>query len=187
MPAVTQAAPATSPEIEVGGGVPTLPPPPPAPRPIADSYAWSLFWTDAGGIVGFVFSLLGAIFSFVGVILTIAIVTAFVGIPFALLGFAFLGLGLVLVNNRYKQAQAVVNVLKLGEATHAEIVSVEPNYNVRVNGRNPWRITYRFTVNNRAIEGNVSTLNRTTIKAGETMWVLYAPNTPEVNSLYPHP
>ena len=66
------------------------PTPPPAPRQVADSYAWRLLVSDGWGVVGFIFTLLGAIFTLVGGGLTLGVITAFVGLPFLLLGLVFL-------------------------------------------------------------------------------------------------
>src|SRR5438094_6909998 len=60
------------------------PAPPPAPRPVAPSYAWKLMFTDGMGIAGLVFLILGAVFAVIGLALTVIIITAFVGLPFLL-------------------------------------------------------------------------------------------------------
>lgn len=144
---------------------------------------------DAWGIVGFVFALLGSIFTFVGFILTIAIVTAFVGIPFALFGILFLGGGVAALRHSYQKAQRTIQVLREGQAALGRIMAVEQNYNVRINSQHPWVISYQFEANGRAYEGRVSTLNtpRGELQPGNTVYVLYLPNIPEHNALYPHP
>jgi hypothetical protein len=163
--------------------------PPPAPRPIADSYAWRLLWTDGWAIAAGVFTLLGAVFTLVGSALTLGIITAFVGLPFLGLGVLFLALGGYGLNWRYRAAQQTVNVLRHGEAARGEITGVEENYSVRVNGRHPWIITYRFQALGREHTGQVSTLNPpgSQLRPGQPACVLYLPNTPEHNALYPHP
>ena len=163
--------------------------PPPAPRPIARNYVWRLLSTDARAIVSFVFMLLGAIFTLVGAGLTIGIVTAFIGIPFAVLGLLFLASGSVLGRQRYGEMRKIVEVLRIGEATEGGITGVEQNYHVRINGRNPWRIRYRFSLGGRTFDGQVSTLNTpgAALQPGRKAFVLYLPGEPAVNSLYPHP
>lgn len=163
--------------------------PPPAPRPIADSFAWKLVFTDAWFIAGMVFGLLGSIFAFVGFILTIAVITIIVGIPFALLGLAFLGAGLAAMIWRYQKAQTTVRVLQVGQTTRGQILSVEPNYNVRVGGRNPWQVVYQFTVAGQNYQGQVASLNPLggIFQPGKPVSVLYLPETPENNAIYPHP
>lgn len=163
--------------------------PPPPPRLIADSYAWRLLAADGWAITAGIFALLGAIFTFVGAALTIGIITAFVGIPFAGLGITFLGLGAAGLGWRYQEAQKVVTCLRLGEAVDGQIVSVDENYSVRVNGRHPWTITYQFLAGGRDYQGKVTTLNQPGpgLQPGRPACVLYLPNTPECNALYPHP
>ncbi len=164
-------------------------PPPPPPRPISDSYVWRLLAADGGAIAGGIFALLGAIFLFVGVPLTIGIITAFVGLPFAGLGAVFLGVGGWLLVRRYESAQKTVSVLRQGEAVEGRILEVRENYNVTVNNRHPWTITYQFQMNGRGYEGKVSTLNRPDpqLQPEQAAYVLYLPDAPEVNTLYPHP
>lgn len=163
--------------------------PPPPPRPISDNYLWRQLLTDGAVIAVFVFGLLGLIFTLLGVVLTIAIVTAFVGIPFALLGLAFLAGAGGLFYWRYGEAQKVVRVLREGEATVGQITGVEQNLMVRVNGRYPWTISYRFQAGGRDYAGQVSAFNPPgpTLQAGQPACVLYLPPTPQVNGLYPHP
>ena len=166
-----------------------LMPPPPPPRPISDSYVWRLLAADGGAIAGGIFALLGAIFLFVGVPLTIGIITAFVGLPFAGLGIVVLGVGGLVLVRRYEAAQKTVSVLRQGAAAPGRILEVRENYNVTVNNRHPWTITYQFQMNGRDYEGKVSTLNRPDpqLQPEKAAYVLYLPEAPEVNTLYPHP
>lgn len=163
--------------------------PPPPPRPISDSYIWRLLAADGGAIAGGIFAMLGAIFTMVGVPLTIGIITAFVGLPFAGLGIVFLGVGGLVLVRRYEAAQKTVSVLRLGQAAPGRILEVRENYNVTVNNRHPWTITYQFQMNGRNYEGKVSTLNRPDpqLQPERPAYVLYLPAAPEVNTLYPHP
>ncbi len=163
--------------------------PPPAPRPIAQNYAWRLMFTDGWSIGALVFLILGVVFLPLGLILTLAIVTAFVGIPFAILGIGFLVAGGILGWRRYQEMQAVVDVLRVGEAALGQITSVEQNYHVEVNGRNPWKIKYQYPYAGQTYSGEVSTLNTpgAVLQAGKPAYVLYLPGNPARNSLYPHP
>lgn len=163
--------------------------PPLAPRPISEKYAWRLLFTEAWGVVALVFSILGVVFTLLGGALTIAIVTAFVGIPFLLIGLVFLGAGLGIGAWRYGYARQIVNVLRLGDSTQGQITDVQKNYAVRVNGQNPWVIRYEFQVNGQTYDGLVRTLNSigSNLQAGKTVYILYSPNAPQWNSIYPHP
>ena len=170
-----------------GGDVP--PAPPPAPRPVADSYAWRLMLADGWGIVGLVFILLGGIFAVIGAGLTLGIITAFVGIPFLVIGLGFLAGGVMLGSSRLEAARQTVRVLREGRATEGTIAGVEENLNVQVNGRNPWTITYQFLVDGQPREGRVTTLNPPgpNLQPGRPAYVLYLPDSPQASSLYPHP
>jgi hypothetical protein len=166
-----------------------LTPPPPAPRPIADSYAWKLVFADGWFIVGMVFGILGIVFGCVGLGLTVSLVAAMVGVPFLLLGIPFLGAGVAALVWRYQKASKIVQVLQIGDAARGEILSTEINYSVRVNGRHSWNITYRFQAFGRAYEGRVTTLNTPgpQLQPGRAVYVLYLPDAPENNAIYPHP
>lgn len=162
-------------------------PPPPVPRPISASYVQRLMLADGWSIASGVFGLVGGIFAVVGLVMTLVIVTAFIGIPFLLLGVALLGAGGAGLIWRYQQAQRILEILRNGVPADGEISSVEENLNVEINQRHPWVIAYRFRVGGREYEGKVSTLNRPRLQPGEPAWVLYLPQEPKYNALYPHP
>ena len=166
-----------------------LPAPLPAPRPIPYRYVWRLLSRDGGAIAAFVFGILGFIFSLVGAGLTIAILTAFLGIPFLLLGIAFLIAGGWVLLLRYQNAQKVVKVLQDELAIEGKIISLEQDYHIRINGRYPWLIRYQFQVAGQDYEGRLSVLNQPgeQYQVGKAAWILYLPDAPKWNSLYPHP
>jgi hypothetical protein len=163
--------------------------PPPPPRPIADSYAWRLLFADGWAITAGIFALVGGIFAFVGVILTVGIITAFVGLPFAGFGLLFGGAGVAVLVWRWQEAQKTLTVLRAGEATRGQIVSAQQNYSVQINGRHPWSIVYQFRAAGREFSGRVTTLNDpgSHLQPGRPACVLYLPNSPDHNALYPHP
>ncbi len=185
-PLALPSAPSAAPAAAGTAGVAT---PPPAPRPVADSYAWKLVWSDGWGVVGFIFTVLGTVFALLGLGLTVAVVTAFVGLPFLVLGLAFLFGGGVLLSARYQQALRTVGVLRIGEAATGQITHVEQNLAVKVNNQHPWKIAYQFRVHDLPYEGQVTTLNMPSVSAqpGQAACVLYLPQAPQYNSLYPHP
>ncbi|MBN2387681.1 MAG: hypothetical protein JXB85_11740 [Anaerolineales bacterium] len=166
-----------------------IPVPPLPPRPVARSYVWRLLWTDGWAITAFVFALLGILFAPLGAILAIFLITIFVGLPFLGLGLLFLGAGIGLLAWRYQAAGRTLRVLQNGQATRGEIVSVEVNSAVQVNGRNPWTIAYRFQAGGAEHQGRVTTLNPPgpQLQAGWPACVLYLPEKPEYNALFPHP
>jgi hypothetical protein len=163
--------------------------PAPPPREVAPNYVWKLFAQDGWVISGGIFALIGGIFTVTGAGLTVGIITAFVGLPFMALGLLFLGGGGGVLYWRYQLAQKAANVLRLGQATQGEITALEPNYSVRINGRTPWTIRYTFSLDGTSYEGSHSTLNDPswTLQPGTPAVVLYLPDKPESNQLYPHP
>ena len=163
--------------------------PPPAPRPISDRYVWRLLSTDGWWIAALVFLILGIVFSLVGAGLTLIIITAFIGIPFLLIGIVFLGSGGGVFAWRYQEARKIVDVFREGEATRGQIVEVQENYSVTVNGRHPWVIQYQFQANGQEYKGAVTTLNPPgqQLQAGKTVFCLYLPSDPKWSSIYPHP
>lgn len=166
-----------------------LPSPPLPPRPISESYAWRLLSSDGAAVASFVFILIGLVFAIVGGALTAGRITAFVGIPFAIIGPLFLIVGAVIGLWRFRQARQVVRVLREGQATEGQISEVRENYSVSVNGRHPWVISYQFRREGRVYEGRVTTLNSpgADLQAGKRASILFLPNAPEHNVLYPHP
>ena len=51
------------------------------------------------------------------------------------------------------EAQNVVYVLQVGEATRGQIVETRENYSVSVNGRHPWSFDINFRPMDRAKKG----------------------------------
>jgi len=180
---------APEPEARVNATSAPIAPPPPPPRPISRAYVWRLFWSDGWAITGSVFALIGGIFFIVGLALTVGIVTAFVGIPFVGLGLLGLVGGFALAARGYRTAQQTVEVLRTGSPATGQITRVEIIPGVLVNGRPPWKIEYKYSVQARDFKGSVTTLNPPMMgmQPGQPAWVLYLPGAPEKNALYPHP
>jgi len=166
---------------------PPLPPPP--PRNLPRNVLWRILAADGWAITGGILALIGAIFSLVGGVLTLTIVVALIGLPFAGIGILLLATGGLLLAWRYAEAQRVAAVLREGEATTGEIVSVDQNYFVRVGGQNPWRVRYRFEVLGRIYEGTFTTLRAPDPdqRPGRPVVVLYRPDDPQRNAIYPSP
>ena len=163
--------------------------PPAPPREIASSFAWRWLLTDGWSIAAFVFVIVGGSFSLTGVGLIAGIITAIVGIPLLLIGLVFLGGGVGVFYWRYTEAQKALNVLRHGLATRGEITALDQNYNMRVNGRNPWTIRYKFSIDGKDYEGKVTTLNNpdALLAPGNPAVILYLREEPEYNGLFPHP
>jgi hypothetical protein len=150
---------------------------------------WRLLLSDGWAIASFVLGLVGFIFTSVGGGLTIGIVTAFVGIPFTLLGILLFGAGAAVAILRYQEAQKILMVLRVGEPVEGQIAQVDENLGVEINGRHPWVIGYQFRVDGQTYAGQVSTLNPPgpALQPGQPACVLYLPQIPRLNVLYPHP
>ncbi len=150
---------------------------------------WHILSTDGWAIAALVFSLLGFVFGVVGTALTISVVAAFVGLPFGGLGVLFLGAGIAILVWRYQMAHRTVEVLQQGEATLGEILSVQQNYQVRVNGRYPWTVEYRYEVYGREYRGKVTTLSRPDLsqQPGAPVYVLHMRGDSGQNTIYPSP
>ena len=163
--------------------------PPPAPRSLPRNYIFRLLFTDGWTIMAVVFTLIGIIFGSIGVALTVTLVAAFVGLPFAGIGALFLMIGVPILVWRYREAQQTVLVLQEGDPALGEITDVAQNYNIRVNGRYPWSILYRFDVMGQVYEGKVTTLSQPDLsqQPGKPVVVLYLQDDPEQNVIYPHP
>jgi membrane protein implicated in regulation of membrane protease activity len=163
--------------------------PPPPPRDVPRQVMWHILSTDGWSIAALVFSLLGLVFGLVGTALTISVIAAFVGLPFAGLGVLFLGAGIPILVWRYQVAHRTAEVLREGEATLGEIVSVRQNYHVRVNGRYPWTVEYRYEVYGREYGGRVTTLSRPDLseQPGTPVYVLHMSDDPGQSTIYPSP
>jgi hypothetical protein len=163
--------------------------PPPPPRDISDNYRWKLMLGDAWSMGAGIFALIGSIFSLVGLVLTVAIITAFVGLPFLAIGIFFLGGGGGVLYWRYREASKGMNILRNGEAVIGQVTSADINYSVQVNGRNPVTIGYSFQVSGKDYQSTVTALNHLNMEfnPGTQVCVLYLPDAPGYNSLYPHP
>lgn len=148
---------------------------------------------DSASIAGLVLGILGGVFTLVGTVLTLFMVTAFVGIPFAIIGIPMLLAGGGLLNTRYQEKQKIVNVLRYGQAMRGEITGVQENLMVRVNHRHPWIIEYQFRANGQVYHGSALTYRDPAayagaqLQPGKPVYVLYQPDAPEQNALYPHP
>lgn len=163
--------------------------PPSPPREIASSFAWRWLMTDGWSIAAFVFIILGFSFSVTGAGLVAGIITAIIGLPFLFLGLGFLGGGIGVTVWRYQLAQKALNVLRHGLSTKGEITGIDQNYNVRINGRNPWSISYKFRLDGKDYEGKVTTLNipGPNLTPGSQTAILYLAEDPQFNGIYPHP
>ncbi len=119
--------------------------PPPAPRPISDRYIWRLLFADGWAISAFVSGRVRIGFHPGGGRADHRYYHGFCGHPIFpawILTFLLAGGGVIIW--RYQQAQKIVNVLRVGQATQGQVVELQENNSVSVNGQHPWEIRYQF-------------------------------------------
>jgi len=169
-----------------GGG---LQAPPPPPRQVPRNYIQRILLADPIATVAGILALIGTIFLGVGLGLIVPAVTAVIGLVFTILSLCFLAVSIPLLAWRYGRAKGLAEILRLGTPALGKIVSVYQSYHIRVNGRFPWSIVYRFAAAGQEFEGRVSTLSVPDLgqQAGKPVFVLYARDDPAKNTIYPHP
>ncbi len=160
------------------------------PRGVPTSHLWKILSTKAGPWIGGIFSILGFVFGIVGFGLTVTVVAIFVGIPFMFLGVVFSGIGLPLFIVGYSRAQRTLGLLRNGSSVEGKIHQVVPNYQMTINGRHPWKISYAFELHGRKFTGTSSTLSaipHDVNYSGQPVFILYNPENPEENTIFPNP
>ena len=160
--------------VNCGGPLPPPPtltvddpgaPPPPAPRQIPEKYRWRvMLWKN-------VLVMIGAIFT---IVFCWSIIFPIIGIPLWIIG--------------HRRAQGKLAALERGLPGRAELLGVERDHSVKINGRSPWRIEYLFEDRSGQLhEGWQHTwqAQHTRRPVGEKFWVVYLPEDPEQNSIWP--
>ena len=140
-------------------------PPPLVPRKLPSKYRWRIMlWKNVQVTIGIVFT----------VVFCWTILFPLIGIPIWIVG--------------HRRAQSQLAALERGIAARAELIGVERDPSVKVNGRSPWRIEYIFeTQNGQVLDGWVHTWEgrHTRRSAGEVFWVVYLPEDPSQNNVWP--
>ena len=160
--------------INCGGPLPPPPtlaaddpgsPPPPVPRQLPTKYRWQvLLWKNVLVTLGMVFT----------IVFCWSIIFPLFGIPMWIIG--------------YRRAKNQLIALERGVAARAELIGVERDHSVKMNGRSPWRIEYTFETQDGQIrDGWVHTWQgrHTRRSPGEVFWVVYLPEDPEQNTVWP--
>lgn len=159
--------------------------PPPPPRPIPRGFFKKRMFANISGILAIVFLCLGLPFIIVGMVLGTAVMRSM--FVFAVLGalFCLVAAGLILFVRR--ALRRIAKVISHGEFAAGKITDIQPNYSVRVNGRNPIIVRYTFLGPDGTREGEYQTLDQriTHKKPGNTIHVLYDPSHPDRNLPYP--
>jgi len=107
-----------------------------------------LYGMSALSIVGIVFSILGAVYTILGVILwnvpSLEGEDALVGPIFFGIGCLFLVLGVIFLMVEQAKKKQTEALIAGGRYIWGELTEFVPNYNVRVNGRNPYVAVVRY-------------------------------------------
>ncbi len=164
------------------------PEPPPPPRQLPAGYKNRVLWKNApGNAIGLAFFLLGAM---LGCILSVAGLATGL-LPLACIGggmgllFVLIGGGLLFAGIR--SGLGKIRPYELGRAAVGEITEIFRDTSVSVNGRSPWAVLYQFEADGVVYEGRATTWKHAPgIQAvGNRVYVLYLPDDPEQNALYP--
>lgn len=129
---------------------------------------------------------MGLIFFLVGAFIFLGFLLLGLLLP-ALLPLLFMAGGLAMLLVGRRDAATTLNAFVRGIAAEGKVVSVSVDHSQAINGAHPWKLTYHFAVGSRLHEGAaVSWDSIVTARApGQPLWVLYLPNDPEQNTLYP--
>ena len=140
-------------------------PPPQPPRQLPVKYRRQvLFWKN-------ILVLIGAVFT---IVFCWSIIFPIIGIPMWIIG--------------HRRAQSRLAALERGNAARAELISVDKDHSVKINGRSPWRIEYTFeTTNGQLHDGWEHTwqAHHSRRPVGEVFWVVYLREDPEQNTIWP--
>jgi hypothetical protein len=142
------------------------------------------FMSAATGIVGFILSILGTVFCTVGAVLTAVLWPFPIGLVFLSVGSVIATAGLVLVSLRLAAMRRRARLLKNGLESCAVIIELRQNASVRVNGRFPWIVRYRYVVDGQEHEGRESMMDLPDgYCQGATVAVVYDPERTELSAL----
>ncbi len=173
--------------LPVRGGDPG-PLPPPPPRPLPKGYKRRMLWKNSPiNLIGGIFALVG-----VGIACLFPVIGLFSGLWLFILiggfmGLIFGGLGGGLLYYGLRQAYSKIRPYEHGLAVEGEILEIFRDPSIEVNGRNPWAVTYLYTVNGEPREGRTLTWKHAPklLSAGDKVHVLYLPEDPDQSVLYP--
>ena len=102
---------------------------------------------SALGILGAIYTPLGGSFLLLGIGLLRGLAGTeewFIGLIFAGIGSVFLGLGVIFLIVRHIKGSRSAQLVQQGRYVWGEITRLMPNYNIRLNGRNPYVAVIRY-------------------------------------------
>lgn len=153
--------------------------PPDAPRELPSGFEFRIKWS------GNILSMVGTIFLFVGLVLFFAMLfVIWFGALFALI---FVILGFILFRAGRVQAKSVLRAFKRGIAIAGEVISCSLDRTQSINQEHPFKLVYSFVVDGHLYEGSLTSFDSTIARraAGQPIWVLYVPEAPGQNTIYP--
>ena len=170
------------------GDDPGLSPPLP-PRALPQGYKRRMFFSNS------VLSLVGGIFLMVG--LPIGIIFTILGITlpgmvlFIIIGgslgsiFTLLGGGMVYFG--IQEVLGKIRPYEHGQAAVGEVIDIYRDHSISMNGRNPWAILYSFKAHGQPYQGKELSwkFNPKTQAVGNKLYVLFMPDDPDQNVIYP--
>lgn len=102
---------------------------------------------DAWTIVGGVFAFIGIIYTVLGVVISQFPEDsddATVGIVFAILGAVMLAIAICILIYGIYRRKCLQKIVENGKYLWGEVTDIVPNYNVRINNRNPYNVLVRY-------------------------------------------
>ncbi|MEX2137963.1 MAG: DUF3592 domain-containing protein [Pirellulales bacterium] len=142
------------------------------------------FLSTAGGIIALVFTILGIVFSTTGLALAIFVRPQDIGITFLGTGGGFLAVGALLTGFRLAALRRRARLLETGLDSRGTIVELVQNPFVRLNGRHPWVVRYRYTVQGCDHAGSESMMDLPAgYTKGASVVVVYDPTRVELSAL----
>ena len=157
------------------------------PRQVPKMALVRLLRNEPGAIFGGFFLLI-ELFILVVIIIAISPISRLSdSLFFLLINLGFIVIGAVLFIRGFQKSLRTVKILRDGQAALGEISDVSLNYRVRINRRHPWIIQYSFKVLGSDYQGKLSTLSQPDADQvpGKAVYVLYQPDDPKKNTLYP--
>jgi hypothetical protein len=133
--------------------------------------------STATGVVGLILSILGVVFCTVGTVMTVVLWPFPIGIVFLTVGSVLATPGLVLVSLRLAAMRRRERLLRDGLESRGVIIVLTQNMSVRVNGRCPWVVRYRYEVDGHEHEGRESMMDLPDgYQVNATVTVVYDPD-----------
>lgn len=147
------------------------PPPPPPPRHLPDKFVNGLLWASWELWIGVA-------------MLAIGLLLAPLTMCFTLM---FAAVGGFMVWHHWTTANNRIEALRFGESTEGEITFVGLDRSTEVNGRNPYKLEYRYRHENHWRTGKKISWNDqiTEHYAGEPVWVVHIPAVSGKSAIWP--